>query len=216
MSMILFLIIIILISLIKLTDPSVLISSGLIVLGGTILWKYKERQQSNENENVIDTNGGKNEDIVIDNDSNELNKRRLSKLNKIHSERSTNNNLNDNFVTWTPDPNSISEKNLYIIDQVYGNKMNTTTNLTTKHNMRIGDRDRKATIAQIKGRRTNTYEPYYRQELSEHSSKRWWEPDDVLVRMLPEHQMNTIPMGRFTEKNMEQNLADYNTMGVNW
>jgi hypothetical protein len=90
----------------------------------------------------------------------------------------------------------MSDANRFALDQVYGRKGNNIDNKMTEHRQRIGDRDRQATIAQIKGRRQNVYEPYYRQELSEHGSKKWWEPDDVLVSKLQDNQMATIQTGR--------------------
>lgn len=99
-------------------------------------------------------------------------------------------NTNDDAMT------EISDANRFALDQVYGRKGNNIDNKMTEHKKRIGDRDRQATISQIKSRRQNVYEPYYRQELSEHGSKRWWEPDDVLVRKLQDNQMATIQMGQ--------------------
>lgn len=212
-AILLFLIIIVLVC--TFNNPEIAqyaIGAGVIIFGIHTL-NYRDpnydEDDNDDNTNIKSDENDDSQEIVVDQNNDDP-------VSSRKTERSTTNNPNDTFVSHTPNSSSISEKNRYAIDQVYGNKMNTTTNLTTKHNMRIGDRDRKAIIAQVKGRRANTYEPYYRQELSEHGSKRWWEPEDVLVRMLPDKQMNTIPMGRFTDENTEKNLSDYNTIGVNW
>lgn len=90
---------------------------------------------------------------------------------------------------------NISESNRYALDQLYGRKCNNMDSKMTEHKKRIGDRDRKATIAQIKGRRQNVYEPYYRQELEEHSNKRWWEPDTAIIMNADKNHMRTVQMG---------------------
>jgi hypothetical protein len=91
----------------------------------------------------------------------------------------------------------IAQSHLFSLNQIYGRRSaGSIDNALYAHKQRIGDRDRQATINQVRGRRTNVYEPYYRQELSEHASKRWWEPDDVLVTKLEKRQLETIPMGR--------------------
>jgi hypothetical protein len=92
---------------------------------------------------------------------------------------------------------AISQSNLFSLNQIYGRRYGgTIDDALYVHKQRIGDRDRQATINQVKSRRNNVYEPYYRQELSEHNSKRWWEPDDVLVTKLDRRQLDTIDMGR--------------------
>jgi hypothetical protein len=66
-----------------------------------------------------------------------------------------------------------------------------------KHKQRIGDRDRQANYNQVRGRRNNVYEPYFRQELSEQSATRWWGlNEDVMVTKLNKRQLNTIDMGQ--------------------
>jgi flagellar biosynthesis component FlhA len=89
----------------------------------------------------------------------------------------------------------MSDANKYALDQMYGRRGTSIDDKMTEHRKRIGDRDRKATIAQIRGRRNNSLEPYYRQELSQHGSKRWWDPDPVLMRKASGEQMKTIMMG---------------------
>lgn len=92
---------------------------------------------------------------------------------------------------------AISRSNLFSLNQIYGRRYGgTIDDALYVHKQRIGDRDRQATINQVRSRRNNVYEPYYRQELSEHNSKRWWEPDDVLVTKLERRQLDTIDMGR--------------------
>ena len=91
----------------------------------------------------------------------------------------------------------MSEANLYSLDQVYGHRYaGSVDNRIVEHNKRIGDRDRQATINQIKGRRNNVYEPYYRQELSEIGSKRWWDNDTVISRKAVDNWMDLIMTGR--------------------
>ncbi len=91
----------------------------------------------------------------------------------------------------------ISKSNRFSLDQIYGRRyMGTIDNALYAHKQRIGDRDRQATIAQVRARRNNVYEPYFRQELSEENSVRWWEPDDVLNTLFDKRQLDTIDMGR--------------------
>ena len=90
---------------------------------------------------------------------------------------------------------TISDANRYALDQMYGRRGTSIDDKMTAHRQRIGDRDRKATIAQIKGRRNNALEPYYRQELSQHGAKKWWDPDSVLIRKATSEQMKTIMRG---------------------
>jgi hypothetical protein len=89
----------------------------------------------------------------------------------------------------------IVEKNREAINAVYGDQpLNPIDFGVSKFNQRIGDRDRKAIIAQIKGRRNPTYEPYYRRELEDQATVRWWDNEDVMVRTINENQRQTIPM----------------------
>lgn len=102
----------------------------------------------------------------------------------------------------------IDESNRRAVGEVYGRRYGgTMDNALYVHKQRIGDRQRQAIINQVRGRRNNVYEPYYRQELSEHASKRWWENDDVLVTKLDKRQLSTIDMGRF-------NLDDADMDGI--
>lgn len=90
---------------------------------------------------------------------------------------------------------TMSDANKYALDQMYGRRGTSIDDKMTEHRKRIGDRDRQATISQIRGRRNNSLEPYYRQELSQHGSKRWWDPDTVLIRKASSEQMKTIMFG---------------------
>jgi hypothetical protein len=102
----------------------------------------------------------------------------------------------------------ISKSNKLAVSELYGRRYGgTMDNALYVHKQRIGDRDRQATINQIRGRRNNVYEPYYRQELSEHSVKRWWDNEDVLTTKLDKRQLSTIDMGRF-------NLDDSDMDGI--
>jgi hypothetical protein len=90
----------------------------------------------------------------------------------------------------------MSDSNKIALDQMYGRRGGVTVDdKMTKHRQRIGDRDHKATVAQIKGRRNNSMEPYYRQELEHHGSKRWWDPDTVLMHKATKKQKETIMIG---------------------
>jgi hypothetical protein len=87
--------------------------------------------------------------------------------------------------------------NATALNELYGRRYNgTVDNALWAHKQRIGDRDHQATINQIKGRRNNVYEPYYRQELSERNSERWWEPDNRLVMQANKRWMDTVDMNR--------------------
>lgn len=105
--------------------------------------------------------------------------------------------------TWAA-PNAatvarIKKSNALAVQGVFGRRYGgTMDNALYKHKQRIGDRDRQATINQIKARRNNVYEPYYRQELAEaERSRGWWNNDDILTTKLDHHQLATIDMGRF-------------------
>jgi Ca2+/Na+ antiporter len=105
--------------------------------------------------------------------------------------------------TWTS-PNDatlarIKKSNQLAVREVFGRRYGgTMDNALYKHKQRIGDRDRQATINQIRARRNNVYEPYYRQELAEaERSRGWWNNDDILTTKLDHHQLATIDMGRF-------------------
>lgn len=98
----------------------------------------------------------------------------------------------------------ISKSNALAIGELYGRRSaGTMDNAIYVHAQRIADRDRQATYNQIRSRRNNVYEPFYRQSLSEHASKRWWEPEDVLVTKLNKRQMDTIDMGRFSNEDSD-------------
>lgn len=96
----------------------------------------------------------------------------------------------------------ISKSNALAVGELYGRRSTAGTMDAALyvHKQRIGDRDRQATINQIRGRRANTYESYYRQELSEaERSGGWWKDnDDVLVTKLEKRQIDSIDMGRFS------------------
>lgn len=93
------------------------------------------------------------------------------------------------------DGKKIIEQNKLAIDAVYSDQpLNPIDFGVSKFNQRIGDRDRKAIITQIKGRRNPTYEPYYRRELEDRATVRWWDNEDVMVRYLEKNQRQTIPM----------------------
>ena len=89
----------------------------------------------------------------------------------------------------------MSESNRWSLEQLYGRRGSPMDDRITKHKQRIGDRDRKATITQIRARRNNAMEPYYRQELSQHGNKRWWDPDPILSRKATPEQQSTIMKG---------------------
>lgn len=93
----------------------------------------------------------------------------------------------------------IKKSNQLAVQEVFGRRYGgTMDNALYKHKQRIGDRDRQATINQIRARRNNVYEPYYRQELAEaERSRGWWNNDDILTTKLDHHQLATIDMGRF-------------------
>lgn len=93
----------------------------------------------------------------------------------------------------------IKKSNKLAVGEVFGRRYGgTMDNALYKHKQRIGDRDRQATINQIRARRNNVYEPYYRQELAEaERSRGWWNNDDILTTKLDHHQLATIDMGRF-------------------
>lgn len=93
----------------------------------------------------------------------------------------------------------IKKSNQLAVREVFGRRYGgTMDNALYKHKQRIGDRDRQATINQIRARRNNVYEPYYRQELAEaERSRGWWNNDDILTTKLDHHQLATIDMGRF-------------------
>ena len=84
---------------------------------------------------------------------------------------------------------ALYEENRYALDQLYNRGGKTIDSEMTKHRQRIGDRDRQAIIAQATWRRNNTYEPYYRQELSDHHTKRWWEPDQAIIGQVTPEQL---------------------------
>jgi hypothetical protein len=87
-------------------------------------------------------------------------------------------------------------KNLYELDKMYGlRNCENADDKITKFKKRIGDREHKAAIIQSRGRRNNSIEPYYREELSAWGASRWWEPDTVLMRKATPEQMATIQMG---------------------
>ena len=94
----------------------------------------------------------------------------------------------------------ISKSNALAINELYGRRSTSGTMDAALyvHKQRIGDRDRQATYNQVRSRRNNSIEPYYRQELSEHAAKRWWDNEDVIVTKLDRRQMDTIDMGRFS------------------
>lgn len=97
-------------------------------------------------------------------------------------------------MTTEPKYDYITTQNKKAMDDIYSDqKMNTIDHKVSKFNQRIGDRDRNAIIAQIKGRRNPTMEPYYRQELEDQGTVRWWDNEDVMVRMVNPNQMATIP-----------------------
>lgn len=95
----------------------------------------------------------------------------------------------------------IKKSNQLAVREIFGRRYGgTMDNALYKHKQRIGDRDRQATINQIRARRNNVYEPYYRQELSEaERSGAWWNNDDILTTKLAHHQLSTIDMGRFNQ-----------------
>jgi hypothetical protein len=110
--------------------------------------------------------------------------------NSQHEESVDNiNDINDESMQ------TLSDANKYALDQLYGRRGTSIDDKMTGHKKRIGDRDRQATISQIRGRRNNSLEPYYRQELSQHGAKRWWDPDTVLSRKATSEQMKTIMRG---------------------
>ena len=93
-----------------------------------------------------------------------------------------------------PTDDYIATQNKKAMDDIYSDqKMNTIDHKVSKFNQRIGDRDRRAIITQIKGRRNPTMEPYYRQEMEDQGTVRWWDNEDVMVRMVNSNQMATIP-----------------------
>jgi hypothetical protein len=89
----------------------------------------------------------------------------------------------------------MSDLNKLALDQMYGRHGSNVDDKMSEHRQRIGDRDHKATVAQIKGRRNNSMEPYYRQELEQYGSKKWWNPDTVLMRKATKKQKKTIMIG---------------------
>lgn len=92
---------------------------------------------------------------------------------------------------------AIAKENACALNELYGRRSNGSIDSALYvHKQRIGDRDRQATINQVKGRRNNVYEPYYRQELSERNSERWWEADNLLVRSADKRWLDTVPMNR--------------------
>ncbi len=101
-----------------------------------------------------------------------------------------------------PSPNAqtlalMSKSNKESLNQIYGQRYaGTVDDALLAHKKRIGDRDRRATVIQVRARRNNVMEPYYRQELSEHNSVRWWEPDDALTTVVGKRQLDTLEMGR--------------------
>jgi hypothetical protein len=104
----------------------------------------------------------------------------------------------------------VMKSNRLAVSELYGRRhAGTMDNALYVHKQRIGDRDRQATINQIRSRRNNVYEPYYRQELSEaERSGGWWKDnDDVLMQKLERRQLATIDMGRF-------NLDDRDMTGI--
>lgn len=109
-----------------------------------------------------------------------------SEQNNIH-------NISESMTAKTKD-DYIAIQNKKAMDDIYSDqKMNTIDHKVSKFNQRIGDRDRKAIIAQIKGRRNPSMEPYYRQELEDQGTVRWWDNEDVIVRMVNPNQLATIP-----------------------
>lgn len=100
----------------------------------------------------------------------------------------------------------IKKSNQLAVREVFGRRYGgTMDNALYKHKQRIGDRDRQATINQIRARRNNVYEPYYRQELAEaERSGGWWKDnDDVLTTKLDHRQLSTIDMGRFNNNDSD-------------
>ncbi len=98
------------------------------------------------------------------------------------------------------DRERIAQSNAATVRELYGRRTaGSIDNALYVHKQRIGDRDRQATINQVRGRRGNVYEPYYRQELSDHASKRWWEPESVLAMKLDKRQLNTLDMNQFAD-----------------
>lgn len=93
----------------------------------------------------------------------------------------------------------IKKSNQLAVSGVFGRRYGgTMDNALYKHKQRIGDRDRQATINQIRARRNNVYEPYYRQELAESERSRgWWNNDDILTTKMDHRQLATVDMGRF-------------------
>lgn len=89
----------------------------------------------------------------------------------------------------------MSEANRWALDQLYGRRGTPIDDRMTEHHKRIGSREEKAIVTQIRARRNNSMEPFYRQELSQHGNKRWWDPDPVLARKATPEQQATLMKG---------------------
>lgn len=90
---------------------------------------------------------------------------------------------------------NMSDENRWALDQLYGRRGTPINDRMTEHYKRIGSRDEKAVVTQIRARRNNSVEPFYRQELSQHANKRWWDPDPILSMKATPEQQATIMKG---------------------
>ncbi len=91
----------------------------------------------------------------------------------------------------------IAKENACALNELYGRRSSgSIDDRLLVHKQRIGDRDRQATISQVRSRRNNVMEPYFRQELSERNSERWWEADNRIVRFGNKQWNDTVPMNR--------------------
>lgn len=100
---------------------------------------------------------------------------------------------------YEPVGDTISEKNRSVLDNLTEQDINSATNRTSIQNQTRGDRERQSLIRSIRGRRAPTWEAYFREELSDHNSKRWWEPEPMLMRKATPKQKLTVDTSRFTE-----------------
>lgn len=92
---------------------------------------------------------------------------------------------------------NITEDNRHLIDTLFDTGTNTATNKSTRFAHRIGSRDREAQRIQIKARRNNVYEPFFRQELEDGGNQKWWGlNDDLMINKYTAEQRPTIQTGR--------------------
>ena len=94
------------------------------------------------------------------------------------------------------DMQAISHSNKMALHKLYNRNVSTVDDKMLDHRKRIGGRDKNAVITQIRSRRNNSMEPYYRQELSQHGNSKWWDVESILSRKATPSQQSTIMKGR--------------------